>query len=497
MRQLRAIFRLFGIARVFVRFGLLSELPVGFWHFIGRRLAAKDQRRVGLRMVDAFQELGPGFIKIGQFLATRSDVIGSRCANDLTRLQDRLPPFDSAVAKAIVEDELGGSIDTLFAEFDPTPIAAASIAQVHFAVTKDGRKVAVKILRPGIERFFERDFSLLGSLAKGIEKWHPHAKRFRFEETLSIVRQSVTSEMDLRFEAGAAGELRRQMQEFNDFHIPEIDWSRTGKRVMTAERIDGFRIDDKAALKRFSHDPDVIIQRCVRGFFQQVFTNGFFHADLHPGNILIDRNGRINLVDFGIMGRIRARDRYFLGEILLALIARDYRRVAILHKRAGYIPPDQSIENFTRSIAAIGEPIVGKSLDDISLADLLAHLFAAAADFKMEIQPQLLMLQKSLLMAEGLTRTMAPKTNVWRIISDILGTWQKREQRPDVKIAKIAAHYRPMLEKLPHLLDRITKPQVIKLDDETLRRLTSGSGPHPMWWVFFLLIAVFVGAAIG
>lgn len=485
----RSFIRLCTIGRILGRYGILSTLPIRPLGWFGAAIQRRDDRRIGLRLVDAFQDLGPGFIKVGQFLATRSDVIGTQTARDLTCLQDRLPPFASDQAIRIIEEDLGDKIENLFQDFDPKPIAAASIAQVHFATTSQGRKVAVKVLRPGIERSFERDFSLLSTLARMIERWLPDGKRLRCRETLDVVRRCVRDEMDFRWEAASASELRSQLASNPDFSIPAIDWSRTSRRVLTLERVDGIRIDNVAMLRQYSQEPRAVIERCVGGFFTQVFHNGFFHADLHPGNILIDPQGRIHLIDFGIMGRIDVRDRYFLGEILLALISHDYERVARLHFRAGYISADQSIDNFTRAVRAIGEPIVDQPLEKISLADLLARLFATAADFQMEIQPQLLLLQKSLLMAEGLTRSIAPQTNIWNIISKTLDSWRSQQQRPDIKLRALADHYRPMIEQLPDMLERTIRqwnePRTLRLDKDTLDQLRPSSGWR-IWGMFFL-----------
>jgi ubiquinone biosynthesis protein len=311
-------------------------------------------------------------------LSTRADLLSESVAADLARLQDHLPAFSGAEARRTIETELGQPIDTLFTSFDDTPVAAASIAQVHFAVTTDGREVAVKVLRPGIERAFERDLDLFYWMAELVERTQPRFRRLKPVDSVRAFADVVRVEMDLRMEAAAAEELGENFADDPGYRAPAIDWDRTAQRVLTLERVDGIPIGDRDAIVAAGHDPDLVMKKAAEAFFYQVFRDGFFHADMHGGNAFVDREGRIVPVDFGIMGRIDEDTRGYLAELLVAFLRRDYRAVAEVQFRAGYVPLDQSPEIFAQACRSIGEPIFGKPSHQISIARLLAQLLRAS-----------------------------------------------------------------------------------------------------------------------
>ena len=422
LRALRNILRLIGIARTLALHDALFPLDwlpaTGGLIFTARLMSGfRVKRNVralrpGERLMIALQELGPSFIKFGQMLSTRPDLAGEAIANDLSALQDDLPPFSSAEARQSVEQELEGSIDELFEEFNDEPVAAASIAQVHFAVTKPtpheiaaaaeagvsiaGREVAVKILRPGIEKAFERDLDLFRWVAGVVERAQPRLRRLRPIAAIETFAEAVHREMDLRLEAAAAVELHENFADDPNYVVPVVDWERTGRRVLTTARIEGIPIHDVDDLREAGHDLETIVRRASENFFRQVFRDGFFHADMHPGNAFVQANGALAVVDFGIMGRIDRRTRYYLADMLLGFVTGDYDRVADVHFRAGYVPADKDRDSFKQAVRAIGDPIFDRASADISIARLLAQLFQVTEQFDMETQPQLLLLQKTM-----------------------------------------------------------------------------------------------------
>ena len=326
------------------------------------------------RLSTALTSLGPSYIKLGQFLATRDDIIGRELAADLATLQDRLPPFSQDEARKAVEDALEAPIDTLFAEFGP-PVAAASIAQVHKASVRepDGalKPVAVKVLRPGIEQRFNKDLDSYFFAARMIERFHPPSRRLRPEAVVETLAKSVAIEMDLRMEAAAISEMAENSKNDEGFRVPQVDWSRSARRVLTLEWIDGMPIADHDALRAQGHDLKALGARLMQTFLRHAMRDGFFHADMHPGNLFVDEEGRIVAVDFGIMGRLGLKERRFLAEILHGFITRNYRRVAEVHFEAGYVPRRHSVELFAQALRAIGEPIMDRPASEISMAQLL------------------------------------------------------------------------------------------------------------------------------
>ncbi len=431
--------------------------------------------REGQRLAQAFQQLGPSFIKLGQALSTRADLVGETMAVDLSALQDRLPPFPTAAAQAVIESDLDCPLAVAFATFEPQPVAAASVAQVHFAVTPDGREVAVKILRPGVELAFARDLDLMQWLAETAQRLHPPVRRLKPVEVVAQISDSVKFEMDLRLEAAAASELADNFADEPDFRVPAVDWARTSKRVLTTERMHGIAVDEHDAIIAAGHDPRDIMEKAARAFFTMIFRDGFFHADLHPGNLFIGEDGSIIAVDFGIMGRLDRRHRYYLADILLAFLNGDYARVAEIHFDAGFVPPTESVTAFTQACRSIGEPLLERPLEEISVARLLAQLFEVTRQFNMQTQPQLFMLQKTLVLAEGLGRILDPSVNMWALARPLIEDWMRVHRSPPARLVAAAAELVHGLERLPALAreaERILqtlRSDGIRLHDDSVR----------------------------
>jgi len=440
MRQaIKNIARLVAIAWVLARYDALFLLrDANIAPFVIRLtgLAPKKRNlgRPGQRLATALQVLGPSFIKFGQALSTRPDLVGEDVARDLSELQDSLPPFPGREARAIIEEDFGQPLSKLFQEFDDTPIAAASIAQVHFAVTTEGEPVAVKILRPGVKRAFERDLALIFWLAALSERARPAWRRLKPVEVVRTLADTVAIEMDLRLEAAAASELRQNFADDPGYRVPAVDWQRTSQRVLTLERVEGLPIDERDAIIAAGHEPGEVLAKVVRAFFNQVFRDGFFHADLHAGNLLVDADGNIVAVDFGIMGRLDKDTRRYLAEMLMGFLTGDYARVAEVHFEAGYVPRSKSMAAFQQAARSIGEPILGRPMNEISIATLLAQLFRITETFEMKTQPQLLLLQKTMLMAEGLSRHLAPDENMWVLSQPLIEDWAREHLSPAARV---------------------------------------------------------------
>jgi ubiquinone biosynthesis protein len=482
---MKNISRLFTIARTLARYdalSLLEKLGVAKSIVATARLISKRnvKGRPGERISRALQKLGPTFIKFGQALSTRSDLIGEEVAADLSELQDHLPPFNSAEARNIIERELGTTIEESFSEFTWEPVAAASIAQVHFAVTSEGNKVAVKVLRPNIEEAFAQDMDLLYWVAQLIEKTHPEFRRLKPIEVIKTFKETIRLEMDLRFEAAAAQELALNFVGDETFRVPTIDWRRTSKRILTLERVSGIPIDEREAIIRAGHSPNEILIRAATSLFKQVFRDGFFHADQHPGNLFIGVKGEIIAVDFGIMGRLDKPTRRYLGEMLMSFLNRDYRRVAELHFEAGYVPSNKSVEAFTQACRSIAEPILDKPQNEISIAKLLAQLFQVTETFEMETQPQLLLLQKSMLISEGVGRTINPEANMWFLAQPLIEDWVKENLGPETIFMDTTKEIASNLKRLPGTLSNIEKntgriERGLKLHTDTILEISTNN----------------------
>jgi ubiquinone biosynthesis protein len=461
----------------------------------------KTSGRPGQRLAAALIDLGPVFIKLGQLLSTRSDILGEEVALDLAELQDRLPPFSGGEALAIVAAELGQPVEQLFAAFDVAPVSAASIAQVHYAITSEGEPVAVKVLRPGIDEAFARDIDLMVWIAEWIEQRQPRLRRFKPLAVVRTFRAMTRVELDLRLEAAAAAELAENFVGDPTYRVPKIDWRRTSRRVLTLERLTGIPMDDREAMLAAGLDVDLVLTRAAAIFFKQAFRDGFFHGDQHPGNMFVDAEGNIGAVDFGIMGRLDRKARYDLADMLLGFLERDYRRVAEIQFAAGFVPADQSIEEFTQACRSIGEPIFGRPLAEISFARVLGQLLRLSESFEMEAQPQLLLLQKNMLMAEGVSRRLNSNLNIWTLAQPLIEDWMRENRGPEARLAQgvrdlagIAGRLPEMAKDLEHAAARFAHGGV-GLDAETLaalRRINDEDRRSLSWhvWLAAALIAL-------
>ena len=505
LRAIRNLFRLARIGLTLARYDAISAfsqagVPPALQWFANRLPAKRGEGRPGQRLAAAFTALGPTFIKLGQALSIRADIVGEEVAADLSELQDKLPPFPASQARMTIATELDQPVEALFTSFDDKAVAAASIAQVHFAVTRDGHEVAVKILRPGVEAQFARDLDLFLWIAEQIERLAPGLRRLKPVEVVNTLAQSVRVEMDLRLEAAAASELAEKFKDDPDFRVPRIDWTRTARRVLTLERISGIPVDEREALIAAGHDPQEIVAKAARAFFKQVFRDGFFHADMHPGNIFVAPDGVLLAVDFGIMGRLDQRTRYYLADMLMGFLNGDYAAVADVHFRAGYVPATQSIGAFTQAARAIAEPIFGRPLHDISLARLLAQLFQITEQFQMETQPQLLLLQKSMLVCEGVGRTLMPEINMWTLARPLIEEWMMKNRGVEARVRYALGAAVARIEELPVFVDNLEKSAAmlasggVRLHPDAISALTRGR--RSLWpWVALAAAAVAVAVA--
>lgn len=500
-RSLRHLWRLAWIAFVLARHDALFPLErmgvVPGLTLVARLLRKPGQGRPGQRLALALQRLGPSFIKAGQTLSTRADLMGEEVAADLAGLRDRLPPFSGEIARATIAADLGRPVELLFAAFDEVPIAAASIAQVHFATTPEGDQVAVKVLRPGIEAAFARDLSLFAWLADLAERTLPASRRLKPREVVATFAETVRLEMDLRFEAAAASELAENFAGDPGFRVPAVDWIRTGRRVLTTERVIGIPISDRAALVAAGHDLEQVLANAAGAFFQQVFRDGFFHGDMHPGNCFVAADGAVVAVDFGIMGRLDLATREFLADMLMGFLDGDYRKVADVHFRAGYVPATQSRDIFMQACRSIGEPIFGRPLAQISLAGLLGQLFAITEQFNMEAQPQLLLLQKTMLVAEGVGRGLNPDVNMWTLARPLIEEWMIEHRGPEARIRRGLEQAVDAALRLPVLMDALAtlaeqSRSGIRLHPDTLR----GRGADRMAMLSLALALAALAAAL-
>ncbi len=506
-RSLRHIKRLLSLARLLARHDALFALELAGVSPSLLKLAAvgvdaDTTGRPGERLARALNEAGPSFIKLGQALSTRSDILGEDLTEDLSTLQDDLPPFPSEEARAAIEEELGETVDELFLSFNDEPVAAASIAQVHFAQTRDGREVAVKVLRPGIEAAFHRDVDLFRWIADIAERTQPQLRRLKPMASIETLADTVELEMDLRFEAAAAAELRDNFTDDPDFCVPEVDWQLTGRRVLTTERlVDGIPLDDRDAIVDAGLDPVDVLTKAAAASFRQVFRDGFFHADTHPGNLFALPDGRIGVVDFGIMGRLDLKTRRSIAEMLVSFLNRDYRRAAEVHFEAGWVPRDRSVDSFTQACRSIAEPILDKPQNEISIARLLAQLFQITETFRMETQPQLLLLQKTMLVAEGTARKLAPEANMWFLIRPLIEEWVYDNLGPEAKMRDAVRNLQDALERLPAMVESVEQGSRMmaegnfKLHPDTIRALREGDGPRrrrPTIGLYLAALALFV-----
>ncbi|MDQ3247416.1 MAG: 2-polyprenylphenol 6-hydroxylase [Pseudomonadota bacterium] len=405
----------------------------------------------------ALQEIGPAAIKLGQALSTRPDLVGARAAENLTQLQDNLPPAPFAAIKAVIETSFEARLEDMYAEFDPEPVGAASIAQVHRAVTTEGRHVAVKVLRPGVEEEFARAIETYEWAAAHVESFGGEAARLRPRLVVAHFRQWTARELDLQREAASASELRQNMVAEPNFHVPEIDWRRTARRVLTLEWLDGIKLSNRKALIEAGHDLNALASTLVRAFLRQAVVDGFFHADLHQGNLFALPDGRIAVIDFGIMGRIDRRARMWLAEILYGLITGNYRRVAEIHFEAQYVPAHHDVQEFATALRAVGEPIRGLPVKEISVGRMLESLFSITRDFDMPTQPHLLLLQKTMVMEEGVATALDPDINMWETAEPFLRDWLRGELGPEAYYADRIVDTMRAVKLIPDLIHRMDR----------------------------------------
>ncbi len=513
-----AVFAQHGVR--FVPKGMPAPLPLKLAHALTLPIRVlawpfRAGRAEDDRVAAALSRLGPSYIKLGQFLATRADVIGPELAADLSRLQDKLPPFPMAEARRAIEASLGGKLEDHFVTFGP-PVAAASIAQVHKAevIDRDGtrRTVAVKILRPGVETRFRADLASYYFAARMIERFHPPSRRLRPLAVVENLKRTTELEMDLRLEAAAISEMAENTKDDPGFRVPGVDWLRTAKRVLTMEWIDGVPVSDHAALAQLGVDRHELGMTVLRSFLRHAMRDGFFHADMHQGNLLVDRAGELVAVDFGIMGRLGAKERRFLAEILHGLITRDYRRAAEVHFWAGYVPPHHAIETFAQALRAIGEPIHGRTAEEISMADLLGQLFAYTEVFDMQTRPELILLQKSMVIVEGVARSLDSRLNMWVAAEPIAREWVEanmgvagrlREAGESAgALGRILADTPQLIEQAEATASALSRmaQHGVRLDDQTVARLAEAQAKaeRSAWgpWIATGLVLVAVAALV-
>ncbi|HVX79489.1 MAG TPA: 2-polyprenylphenol 6-hydroxylase [Bradyrhizobium sp.] len=396
------------------------------------RLVEREGAKSGPRLSRALTRLGPAYLKLGQFLATRPDIVGVVMARDLESLQDRLPPFSQAEAESVIAASLERPLAEAFVNLGP-PVAAASIAQVHRGEIERGGvriPVAVKVLRPNVASRFRRDLADFFYVAHKAEIYSPEARRLRLIEVINTMSRSVAMEMDLRLEAAALSEMAENTRNDPDFRVPAVDWDRTTHNVLTMEWIDGIALNDHDRLAQAQVDLPDLGRKVIQSFLRHALRDGFFHADMHPGNLFLDKEGRLVAVDFGIMGRLGMKERRFLAEILLGFITRDYRRVAEVHFEAGYVPSHHSVENFAQAIRAIGEPIHNRTAEEISMAKLLTLLLEVTGLFDMQTRPELILLQKTMVVVEGVARSFDPRLDMWKTADPVVREWIEHNLGP-------------------------------------------------------------------
>jgi ubiquinone biosynthesis protein len=468
--------------RLAVRIGRLIERP-----------GARDRAGVE-RLTRALNRLGPTYVKFGQSLATRPDIVGVEIARELAVLQDAMPPFDAALVPGLLAEALGEKAADL-TELSP-PIAAASIAQVHKAMLRDGlgraRPVAIKVLRPGIRRRFLADLESYYAAARLAERWVPLTRRLRPTDVVQTLEHSARLELDLRLEAAAISEFAENIKNDEGFSLPEISWDHTAETVLTTSWIEAIPIRDVAAIEAAGLNRRELARKVLQSFLRHAIRDGYFHADMHPGNLFADpRTGSVVAVDFGIMGRISRRERRFLADVLYGFLTRNYRSMAERHFEIGYVPANQSIDDFALALRAIGEPLHGRTARDISMAKVLGQLFATTELFNMQTRPELVLLQKSMVQVEGVARSLDPDLDVWTISEPVIGDFVRREAGPLGRLEDLADRLRSLGTTLSKLPPVIEAAQAL-LEDERARRRTPlvSAGPRPLLvLLMWLLVA--------
>ena len=441
--------------------------------------------RPGERMARSLEGLGPVAIKLGQLLSTRGDFFGPEFAEDLSRLKDKLPPFPTAVARAEVEHALGRSIESLYAEFGE-PMAAASLAQAHEARLLDGRKVAVKVLRPGIERRIHDDAESLALAAALIDRWIPPARRLEPVAFADTVIRATLLELDLRLEAAGADEMREVMAKDGYMAVPPIVWDGVGKRVLTMEWARGWPLSDPGALTQPGLDRQAMADNLIRAFLSQALDHGVFHADLHEGNLFAAAPAQLTAVDFGIIGRLGAPERRYLAEILWGFLNKDYEAVARTHFDAGYVPPHHSVSAFAQALRAVGEPVFGRAASEVPMSRVLTQLFEITALYDMHLRPELVLLQKTMMTVEGVARRIMPDHDIWTAADPVVRRWMARELSPVARIKRFADEAATALRNIARMVENPPPPAPVEV------RRAPGGGSALLW---FAAGAIVAGAA--
>lgn len=462
MASLGAFSRLVGAGWTLVRNDALLPRELDGFYSPGVRALANTLRifarrrdgRPGERLARSLEGLGPVAIKLGQFLSTRADIFGQVFAEDMGRLKDRLPPFPTAVARATVAEELGRPLETLFTDFGE-PVGAASLAQAHAATLPDGRRVAVKVLRPGIERRVAADSAVLHLAARLLERWAPPVRRLEPVQFARTVIRATELELDLRLEAAGADEMGQVMAEDGYMDAPKVVWPGVSRRVLTMEWAAGLPMSNAAALDQPGLDRKALAENLTRAFLAQALDHGVFHADLHEGNLFCSAPARLHAVDFGIIGRLGPAERRYLAEILWGFLNRDYRRVAQVHFDAGYVPAHHSVEAFAQALRAVGEPVFGRQADAVAMSRVLTQLFEITALYDMHLRPELVLLQKTMVTVEGVARRIDPQHDIWAAAEPVVRRWIARELSPVTRIRELAGDAERALRNLA----RLTEPR--------------------------------------
>jgi len=497
LSDIGAFFRLMGAGASLVRADALMPRELDPYLPAGPRLAAGVLRlfsgragrtgRPGERLARVLETLGPAGIKLGQLMSTRADIFGDQFASDLSHLKDRLDPFPLDLARREIERSLGHPPERLFASIEPA-IAAASIAQAHPATLLDGRKVAVKVLRPGIEVRVARDSATLALAARLLERFVPPARRLEPRALVETVVRSLELELDLRLEAGGAAELKDVMARDGQISAPAVVWPGVGKRVLTLEWAAGSPLSDPAALDLPGLDRRSVALKLVRAFLHQALDHGVFHADLHEGNLFVTAPEGLVAVDFGIIGRLSAGERRYLAEILWGFINRDYDQVARAHFAAGYVPADQSMALFAQALRSVGEPIVGAAADSVSMGRLLTQLFEITAVFQMRLRPELVLLQKTMVAVEGVARRLDPTLSMWDAARPVVQAYIARELSPLAKVRDYAEDILAALRAIAKLAQQEPQPPVI---------VTPPAKSHPFAWFVLGALVAAAGALLA
>tara|TARA_Y100000588_G_scaffold249359_1_gene263860 strand:+ start:531 stop:2189 length:1659 start_codon:yes stop_codon:yes gene_type:complete len=459
--------RLLVIQRVLISHGLDEIIfathllrPVRFifyilpWNWFNKN---KEKRAVRIRLM--LEELGPIYVKLGQILSTRRDLIPKDIADEFAKLQDNVAPFSGKIAREIIEDAYGRNINDIFSKFDETPLASASVAQVHSATLKDGRKFIIKVIRPGIESLIRKDLDLLHLLAKKAEKYNKNAKSLKFTGVIKEFEKTIFNELDLQREASNASQLHRNFVNEKRYHVPKIDWELTKRNVLAIERVEGIPIRDINALKAADIDLKCLAEYGVEIFFTQVFRDNFFHADMHPGNIFVVPGEKkelpiIKVIDFGIMCSLTEFDQHYLADNLVAFLNRDYHRVAVLHIQSGWVPKETRADELEGAIRTVCEPLIDRPIHEISLGELLQRLFQIARRFDVEIMPQLILLQKTIINIEGIGRQLYPQLNLWETARPEMERWMSERMGVKGFVKSAMLNLPRLIERLPEFPNR-------------------------------------------